>query len=155
LYNFFLSNSPNPNNYFLTTLSTGFDFIATARLFHRLMVERIGHRHYLAQGGDWGSMIISILGRLYPQNVLGIHMNVAFIQPFLSVRHFIKALIGCYFPSLVFSEPEHFQHYSISAQFKELLLESGYYHIQVALTNIWHQIQIKINIKFSKFIAIL
>jgi pimeloyl-ACP methyl ester carboxylesterase len=105
--------------------------VAAARLFNRLMVERLGHGEYMAQGGDWGSLIVSNLGRLFPNSVRSIHLNMAFVMPFQSARHFLLSLIGCYFPSLVFSQPEHFQHFSILAPLGDLLQESGYMHIQV------------------------
>ena len=35
----------------------------TARLFNTLMTEVLGYQTYLAQGGDWGAMVTSWLGR--------------------------------------------------------------------------------------------
>ncbi|CAK5022623.1 unnamed protein product [Meloidogyne enterolobii] len=108
----------------------GFDSIATARIFNHLMTERLGFKQYLAQGGDWGSLIVSTLGRYYSTNLIGIHINMAFISPFDSCKHFILSLIGCYKPEWVFSEPEHFKNFSIKEKYLGLLEESGYMHIQ-------------------------
>ena len=55
---------------------------ATARLFNTLMVEVLGYPTYLAQGGDWGSMITSWLGLDHAAHVRGIHLNMmAFRAP--------------------------------------------------------------------------
>lgn len=35
---------------------------ATARLFNTLMTDVLGYKSYLAQGGDWGSLVTSALG---------------------------------------------------------------------------------------------
>ena len=95
------------------------------------MTERLGFKQYLAQGGDWGSLIVSTLGRYYSTNLIGIHINMAFISPFDSCKHFILSLIGCYKPEWVFSESEHFKNFSIKEKYLGLLEESGYMHIQV------------------------
>jgi pimeloyl-ACP methyl ester carboxylesterase len=46
-----------------------------AELFARLMRE-LGYERFGAQGGDWGSYITSLLGRLYPDRLAGIHVNM-------------------------------------------------------------------------------
>lgn len=48
-----------------------------ARLWRRLMTERLGYRRFAAQGGDWGAGITSQLGYNYPDNVVGIHITMA------------------------------------------------------------------------------
>ncbi|KAF7637346.1 Epoxide hydrolase [Meloidogyne graminicola] len=108
----------------------GFDSIAAARIFNRLMTERLGFKKYLAQGGDWGSLIVSNLGQYYSSNLLAIHLNMAFVNPFDSFKHFILSFIGCYKPHWVFSEPEHFKNFFIKSKGYEFLGESGYMHIQ-------------------------
>lgn len=108
----------------------GFNAVATARIFNRLMVERLGHRRYMAQGGDWGSLIVTMLGQHFADNVRAVHVNMAFMSPFKSARHFWISLIGRYFPNWVFSDAEHFQDYSFFKQLPELLTETGYMHIQ-------------------------
>jgi microsomal epoxide hydrolase len=47
----------------------------TARLWHRLMTEVLGYQNYAAQGGDWGCVVTTNLARLYPQSLVGIHLN--------------------------------------------------------------------------------
>jgi microsomal epoxide hydrolase len=45
-----------------------------AEVFASLMQD-LGYERFAAQGGDWGSSISSVLGRSYPDNVVGIHLN--------------------------------------------------------------------------------
>jgi pimeloyl-ACP methyl ester carboxylesterase len=40
------------------------------------LMARLGYERYGAQGGDWGSMVTSALGRLDPGHVAGIHLNM-------------------------------------------------------------------------------
>lgn len=47
----------------------------TAALWDRLMREVLGYPAYLAQGGDWGSLVTSQIGLNHPQGVRGIHLN--------------------------------------------------------------------------------
>ncbi|GMR56745.1 hypothetical protein PMAYCL1PPCAC_26940, partial [Pristionchus mayeri] len=55
---------------------SGFSQLAAARVFKKLM-ERVGHKKFYLQGGDWGSMITSQLARIYPESVYGLHLNMA------------------------------------------------------------------------------
>jgi len=49
---------------------------ATARLFNTLMTEVLGYDRYLAQGGDWGSLVTSALGVDHAAHVPAIHLNM-------------------------------------------------------------------------------
>jgi microsomal epoxide hydrolase len=48
----------------------------TARLFNTLMTEVLGYPTYLAQGGDWGSLVTSCLGVDHAAHVPAIHLNM-------------------------------------------------------------------------------
>jgi len=48
----------------------------TARLWNMLMTEVLGYPHYLAQGGDWGSIVTSWLGVDHRASVRAIHLNM-------------------------------------------------------------------------------
>lgn len=48
----------------------------TAKLWHRLMTEVLGYPEYLAQGGDWGGVITSLMGLNAPKGLRGIHLNM-------------------------------------------------------------------------------
>lgn len=53
----------------------------TARLFNALMTEVLGYKSYLAQGGDWGAMVTSWLGRDHGANARAIHLNMLGFRP--------------------------------------------------------------------------
>ncbi|HVI32766.1 epoxide hydrolase [Phenylobacterium sp.] len=53
----------------------------TARLFNTLMTEVLGYRSYLAQGGDWGAMVTSWLGRDHGGSARAIHLNMLGFRP--------------------------------------------------------------------------
>ena len=57
------------------TRETGWDHLRVARAFAELM-RRVGYERYGAQGGDWGSAISRELGRLFPEQVFGVHLNL-------------------------------------------------------------------------------
>lgn len=48
---------------------------ATAALWDKLMTQVLGYSGYLAQGGDWGSIVTANLGLDYGATVRGIHLN--------------------------------------------------------------------------------
>lgn len=47
-----------------------------ADVFAELMTDVLGYRRFGAQGGDWGAFITSVLGRRYPERVIGVHLNL-------------------------------------------------------------------------------
>ena len=47
-----------------------------ARVFNSLVTDTLGHNKYVTQGGDWGSVITSWMGQLYPQHVIASHFNM-------------------------------------------------------------------------------
>ncbi len=51
-----------------------------ARAWATLM-ERLGYQRYVAQGGDWGAMIVDMMGVQAPPGLLGIHTNMAAAIP--------------------------------------------------------------------------
>ncbi|HEY0647048.1 epoxide hydrolase family protein [Phenylobacterium sp.] len=53
----------------------------TARLFNTLMTEVLGYSSYLAQGGDWGAMVTSWLGREHGASARAIHLNMLGFRP--------------------------------------------------------------------------
>jgi microsomal epoxide hydrolase len=53
----------------------------TARLFNTLMTEVLGYSTYLAQGGDWGALVTSWLGRDHPTHARAIHLNMLGFRP--------------------------------------------------------------------------
>lgn len=53
----------------------------TARLFNTLMTDVLGYRTYLAQGGDWGAVVTSWLGRDHGASARAIHLNMLGFRP--------------------------------------------------------------------------
>lgn len=47
-----------------------------ARAWATLM-NRLGYDRYVAQGGDWGALIVDLMGVQEPEGLLGIHTNMA------------------------------------------------------------------------------
>lgn len=52
----------------------------TARLFDGLM-QQLGYGRYLAQGGDWGGVVTSLLARHHAEHVRSIHLNMLGLRP--------------------------------------------------------------------------
>jgi microsomal epoxide hydrolase len=53
----------------------GFDVVAVAQTMAAVMA-RLGYDRYGAQGGDWGASVSAWLGRLHPERVIGLHLNL-------------------------------------------------------------------------------
>lgn len=49
-------------------------------LCNKLMLS-LGYDRYVAQGGDWGSIITRMMGRYHENNLRAVHVNLAVIQP--------------------------------------------------------------------------
>ncbi|CAN5666250.1 epoxide hydrolase [soil metagenome] len=61
-----------------TEAGWGLDRIAAT--WHQLMLG-LGYDRYVAQGGDWGSGVTSVLGELAPAELAAIHLNMPFAFP--------------------------------------------------------------------------
>jgi pimeloyl-ACP methyl ester carboxylesterase len=60
--------------------ATGWDPIRIARAWIVLM-ERLGYRRYVAQGGDWGNAVTEQMALIAPAGLLGIHTNMPATVP--------------------------------------------------------------------------
>lgn len=101
----------------------GFGPTEAANLFDRLM-QRLGFDSYYAQGGDWGSFIVTNMAILYPERVKGVHVNMVSTLPFF------KWALGAVLPSLVIDSKDHWKMYPLWGKVTNLLEESGYMHLQ-------------------------
>jgi pimeloyl-ACP methyl ester carboxylesterase len=63
------------------TRSPGWNVPRVARARGELM-RRLGYERYGAQGGDWGSGISRELGILFPEQLIGVHLNT--LSPYFS-----------------------------------------------------------------------
>jgi epoxide hydrolase len=60
---------------------TGWSVEKIARAWIELM-DRLGHERWVAQGGDWGALVSSAIGRQAdPAKLIGIHFNWALADP--------------------------------------------------------------------------
>jgi len=60
--------------------SIGWDPAHIGRAWDMLM-KRLGYKQYVAQGGDWGAVVVDLMGVQAPAGLLGIHTNMAGIFP--------------------------------------------------------------------------
>jgi pimeloyl-ACP methyl ester carboxylesterase len=58
----------------------GWNSARIARAWNELM-RRLGYTRYVAQGGDWGSIITTTLAQQRPTGLAGIHLNMPFVFP--------------------------------------------------------------------------
>jgi len=58
----------------------GWNPVSIARAWAALM-QRLGYKQYVAQGGDWGNAISEVMALQQPPGLLGIHTNMAATVP--------------------------------------------------------------------------
>ena len=59
---------------------TGTSVVQIGSMWGKLMA-RLGYDRYVAQGGDWGSMITQSMGQTQTQHCAGIHINMPIVAP--------------------------------------------------------------------------
>ena len=60
--------------------ATGWDPEHIARAWDVLM-KRLGYNRYVAQGGDWGAVVVDLMGVQAPSGLIGIHTNMPGVFP--------------------------------------------------------------------------
>jgi pimeloyl-ACP methyl ester carboxylesterase len=60
--------------------STGWDPVHIARAWTVLM-KRLGYTRFVAQGGDWGGVVVHMMGVEAPPELIGIHTNFPRVVP--------------------------------------------------------------------------
>ena len=89
-----------------------------------VLMKRLGYERYVAQGGDWGALIVDFMGVQAPPGLLGIHTNMAGAIP-LEIDQLIQRGAP---PPAEFDEEERYTFDHVSFFFKHGLgyaLEMG------------------------------
>jgi pimeloyl-ACP methyl ester carboxylesterase len=60
--------------------TTGWDTARIARAWVELM-KRLGYAQFVAQGGDWGALVVDVMAMQAPPELLGIHTNMPAVFP--------------------------------------------------------------------------
>ncbi|XP_010224840.1 PREDICTED: epoxide hydrolase 1 [Tinamus guttatus] len=107
-----------------------FNSVSAASVFYELML-RLGFSEFYAQGGDWGGLICTNLAQIAPNNLKGLHLNLASVTR-LGFSHVLSVLLGCYLPGLFGFQDEDFKRMYpfLEKGVYRILRESGYAHIQ-------------------------
>ncbi|CAH2000394.1 unnamed protein product [Acanthoscelides obtectus] len=97
-------------------------------MFKKLM-EKIGHKKFYMQAGDFGHIILQHLAIWFPDSVLGFHSNFCVVMtPTSYIKHLVSA-ISPSFPWYV--RPDHYDRvFPIKEKIGSRLRETGYLHIQ-------------------------
>lgn len=105
----------------------GLSHLETAQIFLKLM-KRLGYDQFYLQGGDWGSIIATSMATMYPENILGIHLNM-FVANSLGPN--LKLILGAILPAgIVVSHEDQEKLYPLTEKFGMFARETGYLHIQ-------------------------
>ena len=83
--------------------STGWGPEHIARAWDVLM-KRLGYTNYVAQGGDWGAVIVELMGAQAPQGLLGVHTNMPNVVP---PNIDVAAFTGAPMPDGLSAEEKH------------------------------------------------
>ncbi|XP_045618411.2 juvenile hormone epoxide hydrolase 1 [Procambarus clarkii] len=107
----------------------GFGVLETGQVFLKLM-KRLGFEQFYLQGGDWGGLIASNMATMYPDNILGVHLNMFMVNT-LGVN--LKTMLGAFLPAgLVVAREDQAKLYPLTNLYSMILRESGYLHIQAS-----------------------
>ena len=106
----------------------GFNGMYTAKIFRDLMI-RLGHDRFYCQGGDWGSMVTTLVSTFYPDNVLGLHINMGgmFTNGGIA-KSYLAQVPGMKY--LIVDKEDFDKVDALFPNLGYLLQETGYMHIQ-------------------------
>jgi pimeloyl-ACP methyl ester carboxylesterase len=60
--------------------------VTIAKLWRKLMTEKLGYERFGAQGGDWGQAVTIQLALQFPESLIGIHLNGTGARPLLEAE---------------------------------------------------------------------
>ncbi|XP_037083167.1 juvenile hormone epoxide hydrolase 1-like [Pollicipes pollicipes] len=93
----------------------------------RKLMQRLGFERFFVQGGDWGGIIASHMGTLFPEQVAGVHTNFAVADTW---RMRLLMALGSIVPSWAGSEFFTSRLYPLGEKLAVLARETGYAHLQ-------------------------
>jgi pimeloyl-ACP methyl ester carboxylesterase len=70
------------------------------------LMKRLGYAQFVAQGGDWGALIVDLMGTQAPQELLGIHTNMPGSVPPDVAKVVLSNVLGAGDPSPSGLSPE-------------------------------------------------
>ncbi|KAL9705832.1 hypothetical protein quinque_009350 [Culex quinquefasciatus] len=91
------------------------------------LMTRLGHKKYLLQGGDWGSLIANYMATYFQDNVLGVHLNMCGAN---GVSAMLKTTVASLYPSAFVDEKYVDFYYPATQKFTQIIGEVGYMLIQ-------------------------
>ncbi|CAG9568747.1 unnamed protein product [Danaus chrysippus] len=91
------------------------------------LMNRLGHKKFYIQGGDWGAIIADTMATLFQNEILGMHSNMLMVENTCST---LKRLIGAFIPSLIVDSHLADRMYPLTKYISYLLEEFGYLHLQ-------------------------
>ncbi|KFD61322.1 hypothetical protein M514_11777 [Trichuris suis] len=106
--------------------------LATARIFAKLM-DRLNLKRYILQGTDWGSIVTTTMAQLYPDRIIGLHVNMVVVIPFIYPKLWPMLLYDAAVNILFKPKKDSFTNKLISTSLfskSSLTTETGYMHIQ-------------------------
>ncbi|XP_046972734.1 juvenile hormone epoxide hydrolase-like [Vanessa cardui] len=95
-------------------------------IFKNLM-NRLGHKKFYIQGGDWGAVVASQMATMFQNDILGMHSNMLIVQTGCNT---LKTIVGAFFPSLIVESHLADRMYPLWKYFSYLMEEFGYMHLQ-------------------------
>ena len=108
--------------------TSGFHIGHCARLFRNLMINEIGFKNgFYLQGGDWGGLISTAMTTMYPEDVIGLHLNFAMGS---TPSATLKQIVGAVSPDFISKALGLLTEPSVKKQFTDLIEETGYFHLQ-------------------------
>ncbi|KAI8119030.1 Juvenile hormone epoxide hydrolase 1 [Lucilia cuprina] len=93
----------------------------------RNLMLRLGHKKFIVQGGDWGSIVGSNMAALFPENVLGYHSNMCGTMGPIGM---LKMVLANFMPSLFYDKQYSAFFKPLPEFFANTMEEMGYMHLQ-------------------------
>mmetsp|Transcript_3916 Transcript_3916/g.6612 ORF Transcript_3916/g.6612 Transcript_3916/m.6612 type:complete len:358 (+) Transcript_3916:79-1152(+) len=111
--------------------SSSFDQQKCAEVLNTLMIDVLNYDEFYLQGGDWGSVVTSLMAALpnSSQHIKGLHLNMVPAMPPINkgIWSLFKLVGSLLFPWWYYSAEERA---SLLALPHRMLMETGYFHEQ-------------------------